>query len=85
MGYANVKVFAAGYPAWKKAYGAAPATVAVKSGSAEGSIDIAAFQKIMDDMLSAELAIDRYMTYIATRQIKTSRPNLAKLIAKSEK
>ncbi|MDF9302677.1 Lrp/AsnC family transcriptional regulator [Ruegeria sp. TM1040] len=46
---------------------------------------LAAFQSLMDEMLSAELSIDRYMTYIATRQIKTSRPNLAKLVAKSEK
>ncbi|MCR9156792.1 MAG: Lrp/AsnC family transcriptional regulator [Rhodobacteraceae bacterium] len=46
---------------------------------------LASFQAVMEDMLAAELAIDRYMTYIATRQIKTSRPNLAKLIAKSEK
>ena len=44
---------------------------------------LAAFQVLMDDMLSADLAIERYMTYIATRQIKTSQPNLAKLIAKS--
>jgi Lrp/AsnC family transcriptional regulator of ectoine degradation len=42
---------------------------------------LAAFQTLMDDMLSAELGIDRYLTYIATRQIKTSRPNLAKLVA----
>ncbi|MDD9718510.1 Lrp/AsnC family transcriptional regulator [Dinoroseobacter sp. PD6] len=47
--------------------------------------NLAAFQAIMDDMLAAELEIDRYMTYIATRQIKTSRPNLAKLIASSGK
>jgi Lrp/AsnC family transcriptional regulator of ectoine degradation len=46
---------------------------------------LASFQAVMEDMLAAELAIDRYMTYIATRQIKTSRPNLAKLIAKSDK
>ncbi len=45
----------------------------------------AAFQVLMDDILSADLAIERYMTYIATRQVKTSRPNLSKLIAKSEK
>ncbi len=44
---------------------------------------LAAFQAIMEDMLAAELSIERYMTYIATRQIKTSRPNLAKLIAKN--
>lgn len=47
--------------------------------------NLAAFQTLMDEMLSADLAIDRYMTYIATRQIKTSRPNLAKLVARAEK
>jgi Lrp/AsnC family transcriptional regulator of ectoine degradation len=47
--------------------------------------NLAAFQVLMDEMLSAELSIERYITYIATRQIKTSKPNLAKLIAKSEK
>lgn len=43
---------------------------------------LATFQALMDAMLSADLAIERYMTYIATRQVKTSQPNLAKLIAK---
>ena len=47
--------------------------------------NLAAFQVLMDEMLSAELSIERYITYIATRQIKTSQPNLVKLIAKSEK
>lgn len=47
--------------------------------------NLAAFQALMDDMLSAELSIERYMTYIATRQVKKSQPNLAKLIAKVEK
>lgn len=46
---------------------------------------LGAFQVMMDEMLSADLAIERYMTYIATRQVKTSHPNLAKLIQKSEK
>jgi len=46
---------------------------------------LAAFQVLMDEMLSADLAIERYMTYIATRQVKTSQPNLAKLIAKHER
>jgi Lrp/AsnC family transcriptional regulator of ectoine degradation len=46
------------------------------------SPSLAAFQAMMEDMLSADLAIDRYMTYIATRQVKTGRPNLAKLVAK---
>ena len=38
------------------------------------------FQEIMDQLLSAELGIDRYMTYIVTREIKLSQPNLTKLI-----
>lgn len=44
--------------------------------------DLTAFQTLMDTLLSAELGIDRYMTYIATRRIKSSQPNLAKLAAK---
>lgn len=40
-----------------------------------------AFQSLMEVMLEADLAIDRYMTYIATRQIKVSLPDLALLAA----
>lgn len=51
MGHTNVKVFAAGYPAWKKIAGTATAAKAaptqVKAGQEEGSIDIDAFKKIM--------------------------------------
>lgn len=46
------------------------------------SPDMASFQSLMDTLLEAELGIDRYMTYIATRKIKLSQPNLAKLAAK---
>jgi Lrp/AsnC family transcriptional regulator of ectoine degradation len=46
---------------------------------------LAAFQAVMDQMLSADLEIDRYMTYIATRQVKHSRPNLAKLMTSPAK
>ena len=42
-----------------------------------------AFQTVMEAMLDADLAIDRYMTYIATRQIKSSQPDLA-LLAKAQ-
>ncbi len=42
-------MFAAGYPAWKKAYGAAPAAVQVKAGGEEGSIDLETFQTIIKD------------------------------------
>lgn len=40
-----------------------------------------AFQTLMDAMLDAELGIDRYMTYIVTRQIKSARPDLGRLAA----
>jgi Lrp/AsnC family transcriptional regulator, regulator of ectoine-degradation genes len=42
---------------------------------------LATFQSMMEEMLSADLKIDRYMTYIVTRQVKTSQPNLEKLVA----
>jgi Lrp/AsnC family transcriptional regulator, regulator of ectoine-degradation genes len=32
-------------------------------------------------MLEADLAIDRYMTYIVTRHIKSARPDIARLVA----
>lgn len=42
---------------------------------------LSAFQRLMDEMLTAELGIDRYMTYIATREVKSAQPNLARLVA----
>ncbi len=39
------------------------------------------FQTLMQAMLDAELGVDRYMTYIATRVVKSGRPNLSKLAA----
>ncbi len=56
QGYTNVKLFQAGYPAWKKAYGgaAAPATAAapqsapnVVTGEEEGIITIASFNDLI--------------------------------------
>ena len=41
---------------------------------------LAAFQVVMDRLLAADVGIDRYMTYIATRRIKSRPPNVAKLI-----
>ena len=58
MGYRNAKVFAAGYPAWKKAYGAAPAAVQVKTGTEEGSIDIAVFEKVIKENPQSIMLID---------------------------
>lgn len=43
------------------------------------------FQNMMESLLEAELGIDRYMTYIVTREIKSRPPNLAGLIARSDK
>lgn len=40
---------------------------------------MAAFQSLMEALLSADLGIDRYMTYFTTRRIKSTRPNLLKL------
>ncbi len=57
MGYTNVKVFSAGYPAWKKAVASA-APVDVKAGQEEGSIDIAAFKKIVKENLTGVMLID---------------------------
>ncbi len=47
--------------------------------------NLATFQTLMDTLLSAELGIDRYMTYIVTRDIKFSRPNLSKLIPNKDR
>ncbi|QGX97464.1 Lrp/AsnC family transcriptional regulator [Roseovarius faecimaris] len=44
---------------------------------------LASFQALMEELLSEELGIDRYMTYIVTREVKLTQPNLADLVAKS--
>lgn len=46
---------------------------------------LAMFQTVMESLLSANVEIDRYMTYIVTRKVKSSQPNLAKLVARAEK
>lgn len=43
---------------------------------------LAQFQDLMDTLLSAELGIERYMTYIVTREIKSAAPNLVGLTEK---
>lgn len=40
---------------------------------------LAAFQALMQDMLDTDPGVDRYMTYIATRIVKSSKANIAKL------
>lgn len=40
---------------------------------------LAAFQHLMDRLLSEDLNIDRYYTYFITRQVKSTQPNLVAL------
>ncbi|MDH5352995.1 MAG: Lrp/AsnC family transcriptional regulator [Gammaproteobacteria bacterium] len=42
--------------------------------------NLAAFQCLIDELLSAELGIERYMTYIVTREVKSVQPNLSRLL-----
>jgi rhodanese-related sulfurtransferase len=57
-GYKNAKVFAAGYPAWKKAYGDGAMAVGIKAGGEEGSIDIAQFNEIIENRPESVYLID---------------------------
>jgi len=57
LGYTNVKVFAAGYPAWKNAVATAE-PVQVKAGAEEGSIDIEHFKSIMAEKPDSVMLID---------------------------
>jgi rhodanese-related sulfurtransferase len=64
LGYTRVKVFAAGYPAWKTAYGssaaaaAKPAATQLKNGKEEGSIDTAMFTDIVRNQPESIYLID---------------------------
>ena len=49
------------------------------------STNLAEFQTLMENLLVADLGIDRYMTYIVTREIKSVPPNLVKLITATQK
>jgi rhodanese-related sulfurtransferase len=51
-------VFSAGYPAWVKEYGAGSSAVAAKAGKAEGTIDLAAFEKILKEDPNSVYLID---------------------------
>ena len=57
LGYKDVMVFAAGYPAWK-AEMATAAPVKVTAGAEEGTIDIAAFEKIIMENPANIMLID---------------------------
>lgn len=49
------------------------------------SPSLPAFQTLMESLLAAELGIDRYMTYIATRIVKSGHPDLARLASKDRR
>jgi rhodanese-related sulfurtransferase len=60
LGYTDVKVFSAGYPAWLAMQPKTPAAapVAMKAGKEEGSIDIAAFREIVTQRPESVYLID---------------------------
>lgn len=41
--------------------------------------DLASFQTWMTELLEADLEVDRYMTYIVTREIKSAQPDIEQL------
>lgn len=65
LGYTNVKTFAAGFPAWKKAYGkgmistaSAAAKPAIKAGAEEGTITVASLEKILKKNPESVVLVD---------------------------
>lgn len=60
LGYKNVKVFAAGYPAWKKFAGdsASAGAMPIQKGGEEGSIAIAQFKEIIEQRPESVYLVD---------------------------
>lgn len=64
MGYTNVKVFSAGYPAWQEMEAIAGKSTAaskgaqIKKGPLEGAIEPAAFEKLIKEKPSSIMLID---------------------------
>jgi rhodanese-related sulfurtransferase len=60
LGYTKVMVVPEGWPAWEKAYGAAPAAggPAIEQGKESGTITVASFEKIMKDAPDSIALID---------------------------
>ena len=44
------------------------------------SRNLSTFQALMEQLLAAEIGIDRYFTYFVTREIKSSQPNLTAVL-----
>jgi len=74
LGYKKVKVLSAGYPAWKKKFGAmAAAPGPLKAGEEEGSLDIETFKKIMAEKPDSLYLVDvRDADEFATGSLKTA-------------
>lgn len=71
LGYQNVLVYAGGYPEWEKIY--APAAAKIKSGSGEGTIDVASFEKMLSENPAGMQLIDvRSAAEFSTGAIKTA-------------
>lgn len=45
--------------------------------------NLAAFHELVQTMVDAELGVDRFVTYVAARTVKTAQPNLARLAAQA--
>jgi len=58
LGYDNVKVCEAGYPAWEKAYGATGGGLKAQAGGVEGAIDVEQFKKILAEKPESITVID---------------------------
>ena len=79
LGYTNVRVYAAGFPAWKKAYGSSQtasakrAVAKLKTGEEEGSIDTNTFIKLVNEKPESLYLIDvRDADEFATGSLKTA-------------
>jgi len=79
LGYKKVKVFAAGYPAWKKKFGKgqvaakSKAAAKLKAGTEEGSIDLKEFEKIVKEKPDSIFLVDvRDPDEYATGSLKTA-------------
>ncbi len=46
------------------------------------SPSLSSFQETMEQLVEAEIGIDRYITYFVTRKVKNQRPNLIKAFVK---
>jgi rhodanese-related sulfurtransferase len=73
LGYTDVKVFAAGYPAWKAKYAGAETGTEITAGEMEGAIEIAQFKDIVANKPQSIMLVDvRDPDEFAAGHFKTS-------------